>query len=231
MNSKYLKYALGEILLVVVGILIALWINNWNEERKENEFETKMLNELYKTLEADEKYITEHLLGYRNQTTINAVKYFKDLLMETNRDKDSLRYYFDWLSYGLTFQLNSGPYESLKSIGLEKISNDSLRNEIVYFYDFVVPRLKDLIEFGQSGAEEDAKLKKSIMGSFEYQVNNKSVSIDQSTPSLSKINDSKFLELIYNAEFRSHWTKRHFEELLTSLTPLKENIFQKLQER
>jgi len=34
MNSKYLKYALGEIVLVVLGILIALSINNWNEERK-----------------------------------------------------------------------------------------------------------------------------------------------------------------------------------------------------
>jgi hypothetical protein len=34
--SKYLKYAIGEILLVVIGILIALQINNWNEAKKEN---------------------------------------------------------------------------------------------------------------------------------------------------------------------------------------------------
>jgi hypothetical protein len=33
-NSKYFKYALGEIVLVVTGILIALQINNWNENRK-----------------------------------------------------------------------------------------------------------------------------------------------------------------------------------------------------
>ena len=33
-NGKYLKYAIGEILLVVIGILIALQINNWNELRK-----------------------------------------------------------------------------------------------------------------------------------------------------------------------------------------------------
>ena len=33
-TSKYLLYALGEILLVVIGILIALQVNNWNEERK-----------------------------------------------------------------------------------------------------------------------------------------------------------------------------------------------------
>ena len=36
-TSKYLLYAIGEIALVVIGILIALQINNWNEWRKDNE--------------------------------------------------------------------------------------------------------------------------------------------------------------------------------------------------
>ena len=44
--SKYLLYAIGEIILVVIGILIALSINNWNEKRKENSHEEKILNEL-----------------------------------------------------------------------------------------------------------------------------------------------------------------------------------------
>jgi hypothetical protein len=48
--SRYLLYAFGEILLVVVGILIALQINNWNEWRKERIQETKVLTELVKTL-------------------------------------------------------------------------------------------------------------------------------------------------------------------------------------
>jgi len=35
-TGKYLKYAIGEIILVVIGILIALQINNWNESKKYN---------------------------------------------------------------------------------------------------------------------------------------------------------------------------------------------------
>lgn len=38
-TRKYLLYAIGEILLVVIGILIALQINNWNQERKERQRE------------------------------------------------------------------------------------------------------------------------------------------------------------------------------------------------
>ncbi len=48
---KYSKYAIGEIVLVVIGILIALQINNWNEERKERKQERKILNELLTSLE------------------------------------------------------------------------------------------------------------------------------------------------------------------------------------
>ena len=46
---RYFKYAIGEIVLVVIGILIALSINNWNEQRKEASNETKIL----KTLNAE----------------------------------------------------------------------------------------------------------------------------------------------------------------------------------
>jgi len=47
-TSKYFKYAIGEIVLVVIGILIALQINNWNEESKNKTFELKMLSEVKK---------------------------------------------------------------------------------------------------------------------------------------------------------------------------------------
>jgi hypothetical protein len=46
-TSRYFKYAVGEILLVVIGILIALQINNWNEHRKDNIHELEVIAGLY----------------------------------------------------------------------------------------------------------------------------------------------------------------------------------------
>ncbi|MEJ2585762.1 MAG: DUF6090 family protein, partial [Robiginitalea sp.] len=51
--SKYLLYAVGEILLVVIGILIALQIDNWNEDRKERALEQKVLIQIYNSISQD----------------------------------------------------------------------------------------------------------------------------------------------------------------------------------
>ena len=48
--SKYLIYAIGEIVLVVIGILIALQINNWNEDQKNKALEKNMLENLAENL-------------------------------------------------------------------------------------------------------------------------------------------------------------------------------------
>ena len=49
-TGKYLKYAIGEIVLVVIGILIALSINNWNEQKKENNTATILAKSLIEDL-------------------------------------------------------------------------------------------------------------------------------------------------------------------------------------
>jgi hypothetical protein len=54
-TSKYFKYAIGEIILVVIGILIALQINNWNEHRKNNLWEHQFLKDLKIELETNKE--------------------------------------------------------------------------------------------------------------------------------------------------------------------------------
>ncbi len=52
-TGRYLKYAVGEIILVVIGILIALQINNWNENRKVRIAQKGLLENFYDNLGAD----------------------------------------------------------------------------------------------------------------------------------------------------------------------------------
>ncbi|MCB0656887.1 MAG: hypothetical protein KDC57_12160, partial [Saprospiraceae bacterium] len=53
---RYLIYALGEIILIILGILIALQINNWNEKRKEAILEKQILQEIRDNLMLDTTY-------------------------------------------------------------------------------------------------------------------------------------------------------------------------------
>jgi hypothetical protein len=58
-TRKYFKYAIGEIILVVIGILIALSINNWNEKRKNNILKQAYINNLKIDLNADIQKLEE----------------------------------------------------------------------------------------------------------------------------------------------------------------------------
>ena len=66
-TGKYFKYAIGEIILVVIGILIALQINNWNETKKLEELKHVYYQQLLKDLNKDKEYITEKINLYNSR--------------------------------------------------------------------------------------------------------------------------------------------------------------------
>ena len=55
--SKYLVYAIGEILLVMIGILLALQVNNWNQSRLDNKEESNYLNRMSEDIKGDIQYL------------------------------------------------------------------------------------------------------------------------------------------------------------------------------
>ena len=72
-TGRYFKYAIGEIALVVIGILIALSINNWNSIRIEKQKEQLLLIELYKDAKVDSiffksrnTFLNQHLSVVKN---------------------------------------------------------------------------------------------------------------------------------------------------------------------
>jgi len=67
--SKYLIYAIGEIVLVVIGILIAVSINNWNELNKERRNEILILNEIRDNLLFDLVDFESNITTFQNKVT------------------------------------------------------------------------------------------------------------------------------------------------------------------
>jgi hypothetical protein len=130
---KYMRYAIGEIVLVVIGILIALQINNWNEDRKENNIENKILVEISNGLRQDLLDIRSNMSEHR--AGLKACEYYFDLFTNKQVQADSINYYYTYLTRGYISIQNKSGYESLKSRGLELIKNDSLRIEIIKLYE------------------------------------------------------------------------------------------------
>ena len=81
-TGKYVQYAIGEILLVVIGILIALQINNWNEQRKNNALEAEYYCRLLVDLEQDGEQIK--VLVERSQERLKASNQAVRLLQQEN---------------------------------------------------------------------------------------------------------------------------------------------------
>ena len=79
---QYSRYAVGEIVLVVIGILIALQINNWNEERKSSKLEIKILKELNNDLKTNLAEVDEtfNITNNRQLSTVLIFDYFKNIV-------------------------------------------------------------------------------------------------------------------------------------------------------
>ncbi len=142
--SKYLLYAIGEIILVVIGILIALQINNWSEENKSKRYEkellTDILQNLNKDIEHNRNVAIPWIEKFLNHSDIVLKAYGKP-----NTRMDTMQIHFKNMLRSPDFAYTIGAYETLKSKGLEKIENKKLRQEIIDLYDFKIPRTERFV--------------------------------------------------------------------------------------
>jgi hypothetical protein len=168
--QKYLLYAIGEIILVVIGILIALQINNWNEERKTHEFENELLKELRQTIIDDYSSVGRVLAGNeKSKSSCQTILTHFDAKLPYH---DSLNQHFWKANWWWQLNLRHTAFENAKSYGMQFIKDDSLRslltqlygNDVafiddtdgrfaLYQYNVVEPYILDLFESTSLGSE------------------------------------------------------------------------------
>jgi hypothetical protein len=137
-TGKYFKYAIGEIILVVIGILIALQINNWNENLKNNKLEISYLQRIYEDLENDLIQFdrTTKLAEERNKRVL----FLEQAIEDSQLIIDNSDYFIKSIIYAnYTFRppISNHSFEEIKSSGrLALIKNEDLRVSIAKYYDF-----------------------------------------------------------------------------------------------
>jgi hypothetical protein len=136
--GKYLIYAIGEIILVVIGILIALQVNNWNEERKikdETIKITKALNSEY----SDNKTVLKERIGDLEK----ANNYVKTVLSFMNKDNADIQkinidsIISNSLKYGNYNPANSTILELISSGKLNLVTDNSLKENLFKWLQFL----------------------------------------------------------------------------------------------
>jgi hypothetical protein len=135
-TGKYLKYALGEIVLVVIGILIALSINNWNQNRVNNKKETLLLLELHDEFLKNQQQFESVILVHKDalKSTNYMVNQFPINPKEVNLD--TLFFYTRGWGNRHTFNPSQGVIKSLvNSSSFDIISNSELRNLLISWED------------------------------------------------------------------------------------------------
>lgn len=125
-TGRYLKYAIGEIVLVVIGILIALSINNWNENRKERIEERALLTQLQSEFESNYQQLNEKIT-IRNNMISASLKLLEYIDYPEKRNLDSINTHLAQTLLVPTFDpivndiMSSGRIQLLKNNRLKEL--------------------------------------------------------------------------------------------------------------
>ena len=141
-TGKYFKYAIGEIVLVVIGILIALGINNWNENRKSEEKTKQFLISLKSDLRNDLNVINQVTEDQtmRSKAITDAIELSKKPDLNARILKDSIKYYE--AGRNITFFPTVGSYNAASNVGLiDNIDNEELKRSILNLYEHLYVRV------------------------------------------------------------------------------------------
>ena len=194
-TPKYFKYAIGEIVLVVIGILIALQINNWNQEHQQKNEELKQLKALKLEFEKNaitfDSITTHHTenedatLRLINATKSYTIEVFDSLYLKT--------------VYNYNFDPSKGIYNSLINSGnIELISNQTLKYKLAEIQDIVTDYIEDENDVREYCSN---KFFPFVINQMPY---NPLRFYENRTASEKELHHSYFVEMINNRVFIEH---------------------------
>ncbi len=217
-TGKYFKYAIGEIILVVIGILIALQINNWNENRKESAEESILLEQLLIDFNSNLEQLDQKIsmrVNFKNSSK-QLLKYIDH---QNLRNKDSIDYYIAKTMPYATFDpividlAASGELKLIKNRTLKHALtrwsseiNEVIEDEVIWKDYRNAHYIPFLVEHYQLRTIRDKAYKANLLGSYSLEVgeNIASYSKDEIGNSAHK---EDFNALLNHPNFEDHLSR------------------------
>ena len=223
-TGKYLKYAIGEIVLVVVGILIALQINTWNENRIQTKLVNGILIEIYNNLQSDQKEL---------KNDVEFAKKFIDKLVFiennlTKIEKDSLPKIIGEINLITSWTSNSSGFEKFSNVATENIISTDLRNLISENYNYFLSKDRNSTS---TLSISSAMLLKEYLIKYGLPINANGIVQDVVDVDVYNliVNDKEFYGIIRNQQYNWNVQIYGYNQHLKAIEEMKlglENYFQ-----
>lgn len=146
-TGKYLKYAIGEIILVVIGILIAVQINSWNNTRKAAIRKLEYINTLIEDLKKDSIVLSKQ--NEYMQKDLDKIIGISERLSQPEANMDTVKkiYNFEFTGrYDPTISLNKNTYDIIISTGEITLFDNAFKNTFLSFYQIQKSRVQIIQE-------------------------------------------------------------------------------------
>ena len=203
-TGKYLKYAIGEIILVVIGILIALQINNWNEKRKANSLAKKYISDIKTDLVNDTLTFTSGLKRVNNSISKN--KILLNTSQINNLPIDSL-FLFVRTSFHSTriYKVNNSTYLKLSNTGfLDSGMYGSIFADINTYYNKEYAAYSEFIEWDEEQSIDI--FHPDFLGNYKSSVDLSNIDSKEDSLTNYKVKNeaiASLVEFVNSTEFRN----------------------------
>lgn len=219
MKTKFsFKTVVLEIFIVIVGITIAFWLNNWGEERKERRLETEFLKTLRSDLASDSAAFAYQI--EENQENVKHLYSFVHVLRKKDYANDSVQWFIGRFMNRNNWIINANTFEILKSGGkLDIIQDFDLRSEISRFFrirTYQTERMLDVIQTFQ-----DDQMNVYLTKNSDYFI--------QSRPDKSFVRDIEFQNLLAGWADLNDEKLYLYKDILTDITQLISKLDEQLK--